>query len=114
MLKPFLTQTGFNASKAAFVPVGALTGVNLAVREGEVSKGLNAWYKGPTLVDLLGRLTHNALHDRLLFTFIYLKTSSSHRVEPSLRPCASQSRMSLKVPRVGLRFRADYAVACSR
>lgn len=53
-LKPFLTQTGFNASKAEFVPVGALSGVNLASRDSEESKALNSWYSGPTLVDLLG------------------------------------------------------------
>ena len=54
-LRPFLNQTGFNISKVLSVPVGALSGINLAVREGKESKALNAWYKGPTLVDLLGK-----------------------------------------------------------
>ena len=49
-------QTGFNASKAGFVPVGALSGVNLVRREGEESKALNSWYNGPTLVDLIGEI----------------------------------------------------------
>ena len=36
-----------------FVPVGAMEGVNLAQREPAESP-LFQWYKGPTLVDLLG------------------------------------------------------------
>ncbi|KAI5124791.1 hypothetical protein M0805_005425 [Coniferiporia weirii] len=56
VLRPFLAQTGFNASKAQFVPVGALSGINLVVREGQESEALNAWYNGPTLVDLLDKL----------------------------------------------------------
>ncbi|KAH8118532.1 EF Tu GTP binding domain-containing protein [Phellopilus nigrolimitatus] len=56
VLKLFLAQTGFNASKTAFVPVGALSGVNLVTREGQESEALNTWYKGPTLVDLLDNL----------------------------------------------------------
>ncbi|EJD01255.1 EF Tu GTP binding domain-containing protein [Fomitiporia mediterranea MF3/22] len=55
-LKPFLTQTGFNAAKAGFVPVGALSGVNLAHRDGKDAKALKTWYKGPTLVDFLDKL----------------------------------------------------------
>ena len=54
VLRPFLSQTGFNAAKAEFVPVGALLGVNLVERKGEEAANLDAWYKGPTLVDLLG------------------------------------------------------------
>ncbi|KAH9045753.1 P-loop containing nucleoside triphosphate hydrolase protein [Lactarius pseudohatsudake] len=34
-LKPFLVQSGFQASKTHFVPVGAMTGVNLIGREGQ-------------------------------------------------------------------------------
>ncbi|OCB90856.1 hypothetical protein A7U60_g1880 [Sanghuangporus baumii] len=56
LLRPFLTQTGFNASRVGFVPVGALSGVNLARRDGDESNTLNSWYKGPTLVDLLNKL----------------------------------------------------------
>ena len=55
-LRPFLTQAGFSPSKAEFVPVAALSGVNLGSREGEEAKGLNTWYSGPTLADLLGIL----------------------------------------------------------
>ena len=53
-LKPFLLQTGFQASKTKFVPVAAMTGVNLANRDGPDGAGLRKWYEGPTLVDLLG------------------------------------------------------------
>ncbi|KLO07490.1 EF Tu GTP binding domain-containing protein, partial [Schizopora paradoxa] len=56
VLRPFLSQTGFNAAKAEFVPVGALLGVNLVERKGEEAVNLDAWYKGPTLVDLLDKL----------------------------------------------------------
>ncbi|KAF9008790.1 EF Tu GTP binding domain-containing protein [Cyathus striatus] len=55
-LRPFLVQTGFNLSKAMFIPVGAIQGVNLASREGEYSRMLCEWYNGPTLVDLLDQL----------------------------------------------------------
>ena len=54
-LKPFLSQTGFNSANAEFVPVGALAGINLVTRKTKESAPLNAWYKGPTLVDLLGK-----------------------------------------------------------
>ena len=50
-LKPFLLQTGFQNSKMKFAPVAAMTGVNLIKRNGPE---LRKWYKGPTLVDLLG------------------------------------------------------------
>lgn len=53
-LKPFLLQTGFQPSKTRFVPVGAVEGVNLASLEGDAAHDLQQWYKGPTLVDLLG------------------------------------------------------------
>ncbi|KAH9050142.1 EF Tu GTP binding domain-containing protein [Lactarius hengduanensis] len=55
-LKPFLVQSGFQASKTHFVPVGAMTGVNLIGREGQDAVALNTWYSGPTLVELLDRL----------------------------------------------------------
>jgi len=54
MLKPFLLQTGFQNSKTKFVPVAAMTGVNLVNRDGPEGAELRKWYKGPTLVDLLG------------------------------------------------------------
>jgi len=53
-LKPFLLQTGFQNSKTKFAPVAAMTGVNLVNRDGPEGTELRKWYKGPTLVDLLG------------------------------------------------------------
>lgn len=53
-LRPFLIQSGFSMSKMAFVPVGAMQGVNLASRDGTEAAELWKWYKGPTLVDLIG------------------------------------------------------------
>jgi elongation factor 1 alpha-like protein len=56
-LQPFLLQTGFQTSKTKFAPVAAMTGVNLVNREGLDGAELRKWYKGPTLVDLLGELS---------------------------------------------------------
>ena len=56
LLKPFLIQSGFPSSKFKFVPVGAMAGVNLLSRNTPDAKALKAWYKGPTLVDLLDKL----------------------------------------------------------
>lgn len=39
-----------------FVPVGAMLGVNLVDRTSPEASALSRWYKGPTLVDLLGRI----------------------------------------------------------
>ncbi|KAF9651276.1 hypothetical protein BDM02DRAFT_3091701 [Thelephora ganbajun] len=55
-LKPFLLQTGFHNSKTKFVPVAAMTGVNLVKRDEPDGAELRKWYKGPTLVDLLDKL----------------------------------------------------------
>jgi len=55
-LCPFLIQSGFHPSKTAFVPVGAIQGVNLVGREGALSADLSQWYNGPSLVDLLDKL----------------------------------------------------------
>ncbi|KAI9512735.1 EF Tu GTP binding domain-containing protein [Russula earlei] len=56
-LKPFLVQSGFQSSKTHFVPVGAMSGVNLVNREGQDAIPLNTWYSGPTLVeDMVDRL----------------------------------------------------------
>ncbi|KAF8640104.1 hypothetical protein AX17_001340 [Amanita inopinata Kibby_2008] len=55
-LRPFLTQSGFSMAKTSFVPVGAVQGVNLVSRDSMVAKDLDAWYHGPTLVDLLDTL----------------------------------------------------------
>jgi elongation factor 1 alpha-like protein len=54
-LKPFLLQTGFQTSKTKFAPVAAMSGVNLVNRDGVDGAQLRKWYKGPTLVDLLGK-----------------------------------------------------------
>ncbi|KAJ6567175.1 P-loop containing nucleoside triphosphate hydrolase protein [Mycena vulgaris] len=56
LLRPFLVQSGFHPSKTAFLPVGAMLGVNLVACEGDDAKQLLQWYKGPTLVDLLDKL----------------------------------------------------------
>ena len=53
-LKPFLLQTGFQNSKTRFAPVAAMTGMNLVNRDGSDGAELKKWYKGPTLIDLLG------------------------------------------------------------
>lgn len=53
-LKPFLLQTGFQNSKTKFAPVAAMSGMNLVDRGGADGAELRKWYKGPTLVDLLG------------------------------------------------------------
>jgi len=42
-------------SKASFVPVGAMQGVNLASRDSSDATELRKWYQGPTLVDLIGK-----------------------------------------------------------
>lgn len=54
LLKPFLAQCGFHPSKTSFVPVGAVAGINLVHRKRADAEQLSTWYKGPTLVDLLG------------------------------------------------------------
>ncbi|PFH52608.1 hypothetical protein AMATHDRAFT_139460 [Amanita thiersii Skay4041] len=56
ILRPFLIQSGFSASKTAFVPVGAIQGVNLVSRDNADSSALSMWYSGPALVDLLNKL----------------------------------------------------------
>ncbi|KAJ6539040.1 EF Tu GTP binding domain-containing protein [Mycena capillaripes] len=56
LLRPFLVQSGFHASKTSYVPIGAMLGVNLVHCEGNDAKQLLQWYKGPTLVDLLDKL----------------------------------------------------------
>jgi elongation factor 1 alpha-like protein len=55
-LKTFLVQSGFQMSKTHFVPVGAMSGVNLVHRESQDAVALNSWYSGPTLVELLSLL----------------------------------------------------------
>lgn len=55
-LKAFFGQSGFQSSKTSFVPVGAILGVNLVERKAPEASVLSQWYRGPTLVDLLGTL----------------------------------------------------------
>lgn len=57
LLQPFLIQSGFSSERTFFVPVGALSGVNLLARTDSGLTALNEWYGGPTLVDLLGEAT---------------------------------------------------------
>lgn len=52
-LQPFLTQTGFQPAKVAYIPVGAMSGENLVSRSDEI---LKSWYEGPTLVEQLDSL----------------------------------------------------------
>ncbi|KAF7355041.1 HBS1-like protein [Mycena sanguinolenta] len=56
LLRPFLVQSGFHPSKTSYVPIGAISGVNLVACEGNDAAQLLQWYKGPTLVDLLDKL----------------------------------------------------------
>ena len=56
LMKPFLVQSGFQQSKVAFVPVGAMLGINLLNRDAAEAAELKMWYSGPTLVDLLDKL----------------------------------------------------------
>ncbi|KAJ6516206.1 EF Tu GTP binding domain-containing protein [Mycena sanguinolenta] len=56
LLRPFLVQSGFHPSKTSYVPIGAISGVNLVACEGDDAMQLLRWYKGPTLVDLLDKL----------------------------------------------------------
>ena len=53
-LRTFLVQTGFHPSKTKFVPVAASLGVNLVSLKGSDAEELRRWYKGPTLVNMLG------------------------------------------------------------
>ena len=53
-VKPFLAQSGFDAAKVTYVPVGAAVGENLVERTADGP--LASWYKGPSLVAVLGEL----------------------------------------------------------
>ncbi|KAI0069143.1 EF Tu GTP binding domain-containing protein [Artomyces pyxidatus] len=52
-LKAFLVQSGFHPSKTYFIPIGAMSGVNLVNMRGQEAAPLKRWYTGPALVDLL-------------------------------------------------------------
>ena len=60
IMKPFLLQSGFHPSRMKFVPVAASLGVNLADRQGTNAATLNRWYKGPTMIDLLGMCLYSS------------------------------------------------------
>lgn len=55
-LKPFMVQSGFAPQRTHFVPVAAMSGVNLVNRDATDAEPLKKWYDGPTLVDLLDKL----------------------------------------------------------
>jgi elongation factor 1 alpha-like protein len=56
-------QTGYSPAKTSFVPVAAVAGINLVSREASDVE-LFKWYKGPTLVELLGMfLIASSAHD---------------------------------------------------
>lgn len=76
-LQPFLTQTGFQPAKVAYIPVGAMSGENLVSRSDEI---LKSWYEGPTLVEQLG-----AFHSRFLQTdAVAFRPLTLHGLEPRL------------------------------
>lgn len=57
LLIPFLEivlQAGFQSNKCTFVPVSGLDGDNLTAKVGPDHQ-LNQWYKGPTLLEAIGR-----------------------------------------------------------
>lgn len=62
-MRPFLLQSGFHPNKTRFVPVAAMEGINLAQAAPKASP-LNQWYKGPTLVNLLGAPPWSILPER--------------------------------------------------
>ncbi|KAF8332582.1 uncharacterized protein EI90DRAFT_3122344 [Cantharellus anzutake] len=53
-LRPFLTQSGFQLPKVAFVPCAAMKGVNLTENN---NGSLKAWHEGQTLAEILDRIT---------------------------------------------------------
>lgn len=52
-LGAFLKQAGFRESDVSFVPCSGLNGENLT--KPSQDKQLTSWYKGPSLVDHIGR-----------------------------------------------------------
>lgn len=53
-LKLFLRQAGFRENDVSFVPCSGLTGENLIQKPTE--KELQAWYSGPCLIEVLGKI----------------------------------------------------------
>lgn len=51
-MKPFLQIAGFSASKTVFLPVAAMTGLNLT-KSADIPE-LKEWFSGGTLMDQLG------------------------------------------------------------
>lgn len=52
-LGSFLKQAGFKDSDVSYVPCSGLTGQNLVQKPTE--EGLTSWYKGSTLLEVIGR-----------------------------------------------------------
>ena len=52
----FLKQTGFKEKDICYIPCSGLSGENLTKPPTEPK--LADWYKGPTLVQQIGKLTH--------------------------------------------------------
>ena len=50
----FLKQAGFKERDVSFVPCSGLSGVNLT--ETSTNPDLNKWYKGPTLLEVIGTI----------------------------------------------------------
>jgi elongation factor 1 alpha-like protein len=84
----FFGQSGFHSSKTSFVPVGAILGVNLVERKAPESTVLSKWYKGPTLVDLLGRFAR-------LHVAPCSSAGSPDTLEPPVRDIASPLRLPI-------------------
>jgi len=52
-MQQFLTNAGFNMKNTTFVPLSGLTGANVVKKP---AKGAIPWYKGQTLLEILGTL----------------------------------------------------------
>lgn len=63
-LKVFLKQAGFKDSDVGYIPCSGLTGENLVKPAAE--GGLVKWYKGPTLLAVVGELKPCTIISRLM------------------------------------------------
>lgn len=52
-LKVFLRQAGFKESDVSYIPCSGLTGENLV--KPPTDPELTSWYKGPTLISVVGK-----------------------------------------------------------
>lgn len=55
-LKSFLKTVGYKDSDVVYVPCSGLTGENLVKPPN--ADALKSWYKGPTLLEAIGKLTN--------------------------------------------------------